>query len=104
MSTIEAKEFYVKKLNEKVETDIKLSLANLELLKKKEAKLQSEMDDIQTAKAEWQTAKREAEEKLCDPDPVIKRWLETDFHREGLCEKGAAIQNSRFVSVNRSLD
>ncbi len=79
---IQCKEFYEKKLNAKMETDIKLSLANLDLLKKKQAKLQSELDDVRAAKAEWENAKREAEEKLRDPDPAIKRWLETDFHRE----------------------
>ena len=79
---IQEKKFYLQKLKEEVETAIKLSQANLKLLSEKEKKLEEQLKDIRSAMGEWVENKKEAENKLQNPDLEIKRMLTRDFRSE----------------------
>ena len=82
MSKIETKDFYERKLYEKIETDMKLAGANLQLLEKKASKLRSELEELESAKDEWKQLQNDAEEKRLYPDPWLKKALIVDFRRE----------------------
>lgn len=76
------KKFYLDKLTENVQADIKLCQANLRLIGEKEKKFEVELKNIQTNKREWMGTLKEAEEKLKNPDPIITWSLANDFRTE----------------------
>lgn len=79
---IHAREHYEEKLKEAIQGEIKLCNANLKLLTEKANKVERELEELRSTEAEWLTRKKEAEDKILSPDPIIKRMLERDFHGE----------------------
>ena len=76
---IQAKEVYLGRLREGIETQKKLCDSNLRLLAERKKKLEEEIKEIQSAQNEWDSSRVELIAKLVNPDPEIRKYLERDF-------------------------
>ena len=82
MGKIQAKEFYLARLREGIETKKKLCDSNLRLLAERKKKKEEEIKEIQSAENEWKISRQELIAKLVNPDPEIRKSLERDFRSE----------------------